>query len=49
MSYYRNKLQEALLHSPTHNSPTHNFYTICEVCGTAALVAAYLLTIAAHL
>ena len=50
MSYYRNKLQEALLrNSHTHNSPTHNFYAVCEVCGYATLVAGYLLTIAAHL
>jgi len=27
----------------------NTYYSICEVCGTAALVAAYLLTIAAHL
>ena len=49
MSYYRNKLQEALLRSPTHNSPTRNFYAVCEACGYAVLVAGYLLTIAAHL
>ena len=49
MSYYRNKLQEALLRSPTHNSPTHNFYAVCEAVGYATLVAAYLLIIAAHL
>ena len=50
MSYYRNKLQEALLrNSHTHNSPTHNFYAVCEAVGYAAILSGWLVAIITHL
>lgn len=52
MSNYRNKLQEALLHSPTHNSPTHNFsllYTVCETLAYAAFLAGWAVLIIGHI
>ena len=48
MSYYRNKLQEALLHSPTHNPPTRNFYDVLEFVAYAAFLSGWLGAILAH-
>ena len=51
MSYYRDRLQEALMRSAAVSSkpPYQRFYSVCEAVGYAALVAAYLLAVVVHL
>jgi hypothetical protein len=52
MSYYRNKLQEALLQSrlSTHNSPTRNrFYAVCETAAEALFLGGWIVAIVSHL
>ena len=47
MSYYRNKLQEALLRSHTRNY--NRFYSVCETLAYAAFLSGWLGAILSHL
>ncbi len=47
MSYYRNKLQEALLRSHTCNY--NRFYAVCELVAYAAFLSGWLAAIVIHL